>query len=181
MKRLIIGAMVLAAGLGAARCGDDDNGPTGPSNTGPIVFTAQLSAANEVPAISNAESGARGSATITMNVPRDAATGAVTGAGTVDWSFQLNSFPNGSTATQAHIHPGAAGATGGVFLGVQGFFGAGTTPIQLPNGTANGAFTGTPISQEQATQIVANPAGYYFNVHTSLNPGGAVRGQLVRQ
>jgi hypothetical protein len=27
--------------------------------------------------------------------------------------------------------------------------------------------------------IVANPAGFYFNVHTTLNPGGVVRGQLV--
>jgi hypothetical protein len=181
MKRLIIGVMAVAVGMGAARCGDDDNGPTGPSNTGPIVFTVQMSAANEVPAVTNAESGARGTATITLNVGRDAATGAVNSGGTVDWTFQLSSFPNGSTATQAHIHPGAAGASGGVFLGIQGFSGAGTTPIQIPNGTANGAFTGTPISQEQATQVVANPSGYYFNVHTSLNPGGAVRGQLVRQ
>jgi hypothetical protein len=29
--------------------------------------------------------------------------------------------------------------------------------------------------------IVANPAGFYFNVHTTLNPGGAVRGQLSAQ
>ena len=180
MKRLTIGAMVLAAGFAAAKCGSNNN-PAGPSNTGPIVFTVQLSAANEVPAVSNTESTARGTATITLNVGRDAGTGAVNGGGTVDWSFQLNSFPNGSTATQAHIHPGAPGVNGGVFLGVQGFFGAGTTPIQLPNGTANGAFTGTPITQDQATQIVANPNGFYFNVHTTLNPGGAVRGQLVRQ
>lgn len=181
MKRLIIGAIVLVAGLGAVRCGDDDNGPTGPSNTGPIVFTVQMSAANEVPAVTNAESTGRGTATITLNVGRDPSTGAVNGGGTVDWTFQLNSFPNGSTATQAHIHPGAAGASGGVFLGVQGFSGPGTTPIQIPNGTASGTFTATPISQDQATQVVANPSGFYFNVHTSLNPGGAVRGQLVRQ
>jgi hypothetical protein len=29
--------------------------------------------------------------------------------------------------------------------------------------------------------ILNNPAGYYFNVHTALNGGGAVRGQLVMQ
>ncbi|MBA2305270.1 MAG: CHRD domain-containing protein [Acidobacteria bacterium] len=29
--------------------------------------------------------------------------------------------------------------------------------------------------------IISNPAGWYFNVHSTLNPTGAVRGQLVRQ
>jgi len=29
-------------------------------------------------------------------------------------------------------------------------------------------------------RMVANPNGFYFNVHSSINPGGAVRGQLVR-
>ena len=45
MKRVAILMAVLAL---AAGC--DDDSPTQPSNTGPIVFTAQLSAANEVPA-----------------------------------------------------------------------------------------------------------------------------------
>ena len=31
-----------------------------------------------------------------------------------------------------------------------------------------------------ANQILTNPAGYYFNVHSTLNPGGVARGQLVR-
>ena len=37
------------------------------------------------------------------------------------------------------------------------------------------------LDQADATNIVANPAGFYFNVHTAINPGGAVRGQLVKQ
>jgi hypothetical protein len=28
--------------------------------------------------------------------------------------------------------------------------------------------------------ILNNPAGFYFNVHSTLNPGGVARGQLVR-
>jgi len=37
-----------------------------------------------------------------------------------------------------------------------------------------------PVSQTDAAAIMANPAAYYFNVHTALNQGGAVRGQLTR-
>ena len=36
------------------------------------------------------------------------------------------------------------------------------------------------ISQSQATTVLANPAGHYFNMHSALNPIGVVRGQLVR-
>jgi hypothetical protein len=31
-----------------------------------------------------------------------------------------------------------------------------------------------------ASNIFNNPAGNYFNVHTTVNGGGAIRGQLVR-
>jgi CHRD domain-containing protein len=180
MKRFTIGAMVLAAGLAAATCGGSSSTPTGPSNTGPIIFTAQLSALNEFPALAstNAEIGARGNATITFRVGRDPATGAVNGGGTVDWSVQLNSFPPGTAAVNAHIHPGAAGVAGGVLLGVSGLSPA--APVLMGDGTATLTFTNTTITQDIATQVVANPAGFYFNVHTPTNPGGAVRGQLVR-
>ncbi len=91
MKRVAILMAVLAL---AAGC--DDDSPTQPSNTGPIVFTAQLSAANEVPPVTNAESSARGTATITFDVPRDS-TGAITGGGNATFAIQLNSFPASST------------------------------------------------------------------------------------
>ena len=31
-----------------------------------------------------------------------------------------------------------------------------------------------------ADDLIKNPSNYYFNVHTPLNPAGAVRGQLTR-
>jgi hypothetical protein len=31
-----------------------------------------------------------------------------------------------------------------------------------------------------AQAIIANPAGFYFNIHTVLNSDGAARGQLTR-
>jgi hypothetical protein len=179
MKRLTIFALAMATGLAVAGCGDDDNGPNGPGNTGPIVFTVQLSAANEVPAITNSESGGRGTATITFNVPRDSA-GIPTGGGSAVFSVQLSGFPAGSMARAAHIHPGAAGANGPVLVDT-GLTAA--APVLLSDGTGNITLTSPEgqLTQERAAQIVANPAGFYFNVHTPVNPGGAVRGQLVRQ
>jgi hypothetical protein len=173
MKKL--GIVLLALAFSA--CDNDTDLPTGPSVAGPIVFSAPLLASNVVPAVSNAESGARGSATITFNVPRDA-TGKVIGAGTVDFAVQLAGFPVTSAGVAAHIHPGAAGVNGPVFVGVTGLMA--TAPILMGDGTVSIIFAGSLITQAQAEQIVANPAGYYFNVHTPLNPGGAARGQLVR-
>jgi CHRD domain len=172
MRRLAIFAFALA--FAAPAC--DDDSPTGPSNTGPIVFRAELRASNEVPAISNAESQAQGTATITFVVPRDAS-GNVTGSGT--WNIQavLSNFTNDSVLNLAHIHNAPAGQNAGVFVN-SGLSAA--NPIRLPNGTATVNVESAPIAQDRAQAVVANPAGHYFNMHTSLNPNGAVRGQLER-
>jgi CHRD domain len=171
MKRLAIAVMALAL----VAC-DDDN-PTEPSTTGPIVFTAQLRAQDEVPAITNAESAAAGTATITFNVPRDSA-GNITGGGSVTFNVQMTGFPAGSVAQRAHIHPGAAGVNGGVLVDTTLAPGS---PVAMPSGTGSFNLTNSALSQTQATDITANPAGFYFNVHTILNPNGAIRGQLVRR
>ncbi|MGH9314987.1 MAG: CHRD domain-containing protein [Vicinamibacterales bacterium] len=177
MKRLGLGILMCAVVVfGAAAC--DDN-PTEPTNQ-PVIFTAQLSALNEVPALAptNAEIGARGSVTITFNLTRDAG-GAITG-GTVSFDAPLNSFPAGATVRAAHIHNGAAGVAAGVFIDT-GLTAA--NPIVLTNGTgsinlqnvSNGTITPTTLQA-----VIDNPAGHYFNVHTVVNGGGAVRGQLTR-
>ena len=172
MKRAAI--LMIALGLTVA-CDDDNNTPAGPSNTGPIIFTAQLSAQNEVPAITNAESGGRGTATITFNVPRDAS-GNITGGGSATFSIQLTGFPGGSVARAAHIHPGAAGVNGGVLVDTTL---TAASPITLAaDGTGTLSLTQPSLTQTDATNITANPAGFYFNVHTVLNGGGAIRGQL---
>ena len=99
MRRFALFALALA--LGAPAC--DDDSPTGPTSSGPVVFTAELRASNEVPAISNAESNAQGTVTITFDVPRDA-NGAVTGNGT--WTVQaiVSNFTD-TSAIQGLTHP----------------------------------------------------------------------------
>ena len=178
------GFLILVAAVALAGC--DDDSPLAPEDPNVVVFTAQLSAANEVPPITNAEQNARGDVRITFNLTRDASNNIV--SGTATFVVNLNSFPNGSTWTLAHIHEGASGVAGGVEVNT-GISPA--TAVTLTNGSvsnqtfSNVAITTTPTSgiadPALINAIINNPAGYYFNVHTTLNGNGAVRGQLVKQ
>jgi hypothetical protein len=69
-----------------------------------------------------------------------------------------------------------SGQNAGVFLNT----GLGNGEVSLSTGS--GSFSKSPggVSVETIQALVNNPAGHYFNVHTQLNPGGAIRGQLVR-
>ena len=175
MRRSILGAMVLAATGAVAMCGGSDS-PTGPSNTGPIVFTATLSGANENPPITGAEANGRGNATVTMNVPRDGS-GNPTGGGTVNFSAQLSGLPAGTPIILGHIHVGATGVNGGTVVNTGLTPG---TPSVLTDGTGNLVFNDRSVDAGVAQQIYANPAGYYVNFHSQNNGNGVVRGQLTR-
>ena len=177
MKRLGFAVLMSAVvAFGVAAC-DDDN-PIDPSNQ-PVIFTATLLPSNEVPAVTNADSTGRGTVTITFNLTRDAA-GAIT-SGTVTFNAPLTTFPAGTVVRAAHIHNGAAGVNAGVFIDT-GLTAA--NPLVLANGSgtidlqnvSNGDTTPTKLQA-----VIDNPSGHYFNVHTSLNTAGAVRGQLARQ
>jgi len=168
--------LFLALALAVFAVGCDDE-PTTPSNNNNPRFTAGLLASNEVPAVTNADQGATGTATVTLNLTRDGG-GNVTAA-TADFTVELQGFPAGTTLAAGHIHTGAAGSNGGIIWDIP--FAAGD--IALPNGSVTFTRTGTTprnndVSVAQA--IVNNPAGFYVNIHTPLNPGGAIRGQLVR-
>ena len=176
MRRSIIGAMVLAAAAAVAMCGGDDT-PTGPSNTGPLVFTAALSAANEVPPISNNESNGRGTVTVTINVPRDAS-GNPTGGGTTNFSAQLSGLPGGTNIILGHIHEAAAGTNGTVRVNTD--LSAASPSVLDGSGAGNLVFNDKAVAADVAQRIYANPAGFYVNFHTPANPGGVVRGQLTR-
>jgi hypothetical protein len=163
--------MVVAMCGVAAGC---DDSPTSPSGV-PSVFSALLSPANEVPAVANAESVARGAAQISFVVTRDSA-GAVSG-GTATMYFQLTGLPGGTAIRGAHIHAAAAGVNGGIVVDT------GVTPtntVTLADGTREFTFLGVAVNAATMNAILTNPAGHYFNVHTNLNPGGVARGQLVQ-
>ena len=177
MTRLSI--IVTALSILAVGCGSKS--PTAAtSNPNQVKFTATLLPSNVVPPIVNADANGRGTAAITFNLTKDAA-GAIT-AVTADFTMDLNSFPAGTSVTTAIIHPGASGANGSALIAM----GLGAGEIVLVNGTQMGitktAVTGGAAFTVAAAQdVINNPSQYYFLVHTSLNPSGAARGQLVKQ
>lgn len=173
MKRLATIALVLAFGISC------DDSPTSPSDPNVARFTAILLPSNEVPPVTNADATASGTMQLTMTVTRDTGNN-ITGA-TYDFEFNVTGFPAGTTLTGAHIHAAPAGANGGVVVGVP----LTSTDAALGTGQATIIKTGLSANNPANAAMVAqnifnNPAGNYFNVHTTLNRGGAVRGQLVR-
>lgn len=173
MQRWGVIVMTVCA-LGVTACGDDD-GPATPSNQ-PLVFTASLSAANEVPPISNAESAATGDVTITITPTRDASN-AITG-GSVAMNFNVRNLTATSNIVLAHIHSGASGVNGPVVVNSNL---SAATSIPTPVGSASFERSGLQADAATINSIISNPAAFYFNIHTSLNPGGVVRGQLRTQ
>ena len=71
-------------------------------------------------------------------------------------------------ATMAHIHKAGPDASGPVAV-----------PLTKPgaDGKVSGCATAAP---DVVKDILANPGGYYVNVHNAEFGGGAVRGQLTK-
>jgi CHRD domain len=152
---------VLAAGLIAVAAG--------PASAQTFTLTAQLNGANETPAALN--TGAFGTATVTVDM----------NARTVTYRVDVFNLPSGVTAS--HIHVGAAGTGGPVVVNF-------APPVPASN---DFAFSGTVKDTEFLLRpdqgirsaddmfqaIIGGNA--YVNVHSAVNPGGEIRGQLVLQ
>jgi hypothetical protein len=165
---IIVGLSILAVGCG------NSSSPTAPSQgtTTTSTFTVPLSSANEVPAITNADAGSTGTATIALTVTRDNS-GTIASA-TANVQISVTGFPAGTSVTDAHIHNGSAGSNAGIYVSA----GLASGELALINGSGSVAKNGINVPADRAAAILSNPAGHYFNVHTALNPAGAIRGQL---
>lgn len=56
----------------------------------------------------------------------------------------------------------------------------GVNEVVLANGSGSFSKTGIAVTAMDAQSMINSPASFYFNVHSTLNPGGFARGQLVR-
>lgn len=151
--------------------------PAAQAQTETIVFTAILSASNEVApvVVHPTEINTTGSAFVTLEVTR---TGGVITAATARFDASLSGMAANSVIILAHIHEGAAGVNGPVR--VDSLISP-AAPVPTVGGAASFTRTGLAVTPSVAQAIIDNPAGWYFNVHTALSPGGVARGQLVRQ
>jgi len=121
-----------------------------PAHAAPTKLTATLTGAAETP-----PGKADGTGGFTVTVDPE----------TNDFCYSLWADKIGKP-TMAHVHSGAAGASG--------------PPILTLEVTGKDNDECLAVDKEKLDPIVANPAGYYVNVHTADFPGGAVRGQLAK-
>jgi hypothetical protein len=125
----------------------------------PTTFVAVLSSENEVPGCPAGEQSGAGGVAI-VQVDED--------TGEIRYRVVATNLPGTIAGSPgAHIHVGAAGVMGPV-----------VEPLHLTGLESGLVASGTAINPALAEAIVADPANYYVNVHTTVCPSGAIRGQL---
>ena len=97
-----------------------------------------------------------GEATLTVNL----------GQREVCWETSVSNL---DPATASHIHEAAAGVRGDIVV-----------PLSAPDATCRASGCKSNVDAQLLKRILTNPAGFYVNVHTTVYPMGAVRGQLGR-
>jgi len=146
-----------------------------------FIFTADLKPSNEVPPIAGPEATCAGKGTFTLTTTKDAS-GTITG-GSALFETDVTGCPAGTEINIGHIHKEVAGKNGGVVINS----GLAKGELVLTGGagkinkTATVVDAGGLTAAALAADIIANPANYYMNWHSTVNAGGVIRGQLTRQ
>jgi hypothetical protein len=113
-------------------------------------LSAKLTGAAEVPGPGDTDGG--GAAMVNVDTDKGEACYELTATGI-------------APAAAAHIHKGAAGASG--------------PPVLMLSAPASGSSKAcAAVDKAVAQDLLQNPANYYVNYHNAEFPGGAVRGQL---
>lgn len=140
-----------------------------------IPFRAELSPLNEIPIIEGLA--ASGKATVWMHVVRNAK-GDITRA-SVDFGVRYG-FPGPVTVTGLHIHRGTAAVNGPVVVDSGLKSAEATEDTTGKAGVVRQAAVTSDAGLAVVKDILADGEAFYVNLHTTANPGGAIRGQLIR-
>ena len=162
-------ALVLVAGAGGhGKPGNGiSNGKKSQRNAAVTVFELKLEPKQEVPRITGLRAVARGN--VTLDITRDSA-GAITSGEVV---FYANyDFPGSVTITGLHVHQGAKGVNGAIVVS------SGIASFTDADGDGNVTTVVTGVAPATLQAILDSPRDYYVNLHTSVNPAGALRDQL---
>ena len=92
--------------------------------------------------------------------------------------FQVTVTPSATepiTVTGMHIHLGNVGANGPVIVDLAAAAGI-TLPVYVTNSLGVSGIISPSLTMTQVRQMVN--IGTYINVHTTVNPSGAIRGQI---
>jgi CHRD domain len=145
-----------------AGCSDDDDGGTGTDTE----FQALLSGTNEVPAVNTL---ATGSATISI---QDAQ---------IVYQVDVQNIEN---VLVSHIHIAPEGENGPVQMNLCGTPdtpGCSTTGTGTLVSDSNSVTASPPVITFDSLVSAIRAGNAYVNVHTTDNPGGEIRGQLLPQ
>jgi hypothetical protein len=130
----------------------------GPAGAEGRPFATTLTGSAEVPGPGDPD--ASGTASITLNQ----------GQGEVCFSLTWENIDG--TVVASHIHEAPVGVAGPVVV-----------PLFVDvsfSGTGSFSDCVTGVSEELIKDIRQNPAGYYVNIHSTVFPAGAIRGQLSK-
>ena len=166
--------LAIAFALLGAGCNDKSSTTTPSTTPTRPTLVAALLPSNEVPLVTNAEASGSGNVTITFDVTRDSG-GNITSAA-VNFDVVLTGFPAGTPMNVAHIHKGPPTCACPVVVNTTLTAGQ----VVLTNGSGFFSKAGIAVDPALATAIVNDPSAFYFNVHSTSNPGGAARGPLSR-
>jgi CHRD domain len=140
-----------------------------PASAQNFTLTATLTGAQETPA-PGINTGAFGNATVVVNM----------GTRTVTWVVNVFNLPSGVTA--GHIHVGGVGTPGPTVINFTVPTGA-SNDFSITGSATDATFTLRPDqgirSADDMFQAILG-GNTYVNVHSAVNGGGEIRGQLTR-
>ena len=173
MRYIFVPAMLLVAGCtdvpptssgrNEATLTRAESSPPSSASTdvAPIVFNTELRAETEPNNASTSES--KGHAQVVV-LPD----------GTIEFTLVINN-KSSETYTRAHIHKGVTGVNGPIHWD---FLEAGVPVASIGDQPATLRGVARPRAAAVLEDLLANPDQYYVNVHSTVFPGGAMRGQL---
>ena len=151
MRLAVLWLVTALALAGGASTAYADGRPGGGHGGRPLI--AHMTGSQETPPNN---SPGTGTAKITVNI----------GQGEVCWVLTVQNLE--APATAAHIHVAPVGVPGPIVV-----------PLSPPtSGSSQGCQT---VDRALAKNIAKHPEEYYVNVHTTVFPGGEIRGQLQKR